>query len=66
MEGDGALDQVRGGRGGGLGPLGQAACGLPVVPFAAQPAALPRDGRRATGPGREGPARGRVQVRAWS
>lgn len=60
VEGDGPLDQVRGGRGGGRGPVGPAARRLPVVPLAAQSAPLPRDGRRADGPGGEGSALGGV------
>lgn len=64
VEGDGALDQVRGARGGGRGPLGPAARRLAQLPLAAQPAPLPRDGRghaglRGARPARRGvPRRG--------
>lgn len=40
MEGDGPLDQVRGGRGGGDGPLGEASRGFAVLP---QSAGAPED-----------------------
>lgn len=51
MEGDSALDQVRGGRRGGLRPLGSSARRTVVVPLAAESAAMPRNRRRADGPG---------------
>uniref|UniRef100_A0A8D8MQ13 (northern house mosquito) hypothetical protein n=1 Tax=Culex pipiens TaxID=7175 RepID=A0A8D8MQ13_CULPI len=60
MEGDGPLDQVRGGRRRGCRSVGSSPRGLVVVPLAAQPAAMPRNGRCADGFGREGLAVGRV------
>lgn len=43
MEGDGSLDQVRGGRRGGIGSLGSSARGQFVLSFAAEFETLPGD-----------------------
>jgi len=45
VEGNGALDQIWGGCGGGLRSLGQTACCLSLIPLAAQFASLPGNGR---------------------
>lgn len=51
MEGDGTLDQIRGGCGRDQRAMGQTARGSVVVPFVAEPAALLGNGRRADGLG---------------
>lgn len=63
VEGDGAVDQVRGARRGGRRPLGAAARRLAQLPLAAQPAPLPGDGRRDAGLRGARPARRRVPRR---
>lgn len=62
MARDGAMDQVRGGGGRGLGAVRAAPCGQFVLPLAVEPASLSRNRRRSDGPRRARPARRRLQV----